>query len=239
MRYSTWVACGVGVWFHVGTLIGSIVVPCAAGAQADGASARQPATFRIIPGASQASYAVNEVFIDENNRLFTAVGATPAVSGEILVHLTRPALSGIREIVVDLRQLTSDSERRDRALRERFLESRRYPYSRLAAAALIGLPSAFTPGQPFPFRLEGDLEVRGATRRTHWRGEAALARDTLRGRATTQVAMTDFGIEVPRFLWLRVADSVKVEIQFVATKLASPQSVPPTRDQPSARGGSR
>ena len=218
------------------TISASIAIPCAAFAQGAGASLRQLETFRVVAGASRASYAVDEVFIDENNRLFTAVGTTPVVSGEILVHFERPELSGIRQIVVDLRQLTSDSERRDRALRERFLESRRYPYARLGTTTLLGLPGTISPNQPFTFRLDGDLEVHGTTRRTQWRGEATVAGDTLRGRATTRVAMTDFGIEVPRFLWLRVADSVKVEIQFVAARL-DVQPAPASRDQPSIPGG--
>jgi len=221
------------------TFSASIAIPYAAFAQRDGASLRQPDTFRVVAGPSRASYAVDEVFIDENNRLFTAVGTTPAVSGEILVHSGRPELSSIRELVVDLRQLTSDSERRDRALRERFLESRRYPYARLGTATLAGLPATISPNQPFTFRLDSDLEVHGTTRRTQWRGEATVAGDTLRGRATTHVAMTDFGIEVPRFLWLRVADSVKVEIQFVAARYASVQQPPASRDQPSTPGGRR
>ena len=216
----------------------SIAVPRAAEGQGAVAPSQNAATFRIVPGASQASYAVDEVFIDENNRLFTAVGTTPAVSGELFVHFARPELSGVREIVVDLRQLTSDSERRDRAIRERFLESRRYPYARLVTAALVELPRAFRPGQAFTFRLDGNLEVHGTTRRTQWRGEAALVGDTLRGRATTHVAMTDFGIEVPRFLWLRVADSMKVEIQFLAARQASAH-VPASRDHPPVQGGRR
>ena len=85
-----------------------------------GASAQGTArTFRIVPGLSQASYAVDEVFLNENNRLFTAVGVSPAVSGTITIDSARPSESRVDEIVVDLRQLKSDSDRRDRALREK------------------------------------------------------------------------------------------------------------------------
>ena len=217
--------------FGVVGLVAMIATPWVVSAQGDSATAaRDVATFRIVPGASRASYVVDEVFLEENNRLFTAVGTTPGVSGEIILHLMRPELSRLRQVVVDLRQLTSDSERRDRALRERFLESRRYPFARLDTAALLGLPRTFTPAQRFPFRLDGNLEVHGTTRRTSWSGEAMLSGDTLRGQATTRVAMSDFGIEVPRFLWLRVADSVKVEIFFVAMRHRAPPDIPAAHD---------
>jgi polyisoprenoid-binding protein YceI len=195
------------------------------------------AVFQLVPAESQVSYAVNEVFLEEDNRLFTAVGTAAGVSGEIVFDLEQPHRSAVRRIVVDLRQLTSDSERRDRALRERFLESRRHPYARLDSASVSGLPGAIPQGQRFTFQLVGDLTVHGVARRTQWRGEATLMGDTLRGQATTRVAMTAFDIEVPRFLWLRVADAVKLDITFVAVRAQPGPDVPNARHPTPSRGG--
>jgi polyisoprenoid-binding protein YceI len=173
-------------------------------------------TFRIVPGLSQASYAVDEVFLNENNRLFTAVGVTTAVSGTIVVDSTRLADSRIDEIVVDLRELKSDSDRRDRALREKYLDTGRFPFARLTRGVFAGLPATVTPGRAFTYSITSDLTVHGTTRRTRWRGEASLVGDTLRGVARADVTMSDFGIEVPRLLSLRSADAVKLEIRVVA-----------------------
>jgi len=215
-------------------LIAFTATPWIANAQNDGGPARSStaAMFRLVPAARLVSYAVDEVFLDENNRLFTAVGTATGVSGEIVLDLARPDRSRVRRVVVDLRHLTSDSERRDRALRERFLESRRPPYARVDSATLSGLPRTILQRQPFAFELAGDLSVHGVARRTQWRGEATLSGDTLRGEATTRVAMTDFGIEVPRFLWLRVADTVKLDIAFVAVRAKPRPDDPDTEDSP-------
>ncbi|HEX6051426.1 MAG TPA: YceI family protein, partial [Gemmatimonadaceae bacterium] len=196
-------------------LIAVLAAPWVADAQTGAATTRSQTEtrFRLVPAASRVSYAVDEVFLEENNRLFTAVGSATGVSGEIVLDLAQPHRSTIRGVVVDLRRLTSDSERRDRALRERFLESRRYPYAQLDSVTLGGLPPTIPHRHPFAFELASDLTVHGVTRRTRWRGEVTLSGDTLRGQATTRVAMTDFGIEVPRFLWLRVADAVKLDIE--------------------------
>ena len=175
-----------------------------------------PTTYRIIPALSQASYSVDEVFLEENNRFFTAVGTTTVISGDVTLDRARPNDSRISEIVIDVRELASDSHRRDRAIRERFLESNRYPQARLANATLRDMPSEVVDGRPFRYTVVGDLTVHGQTRETNWRGEATVARDTLRGVVRTQVKLTAFGIEVPRFLWLRVADDVRLELQFVA-----------------------
>ena len=204
-------------------------------------TATTPSTtgFRIVPATSHVSYSVDEVFIEENNRFFTAVGTTAGVSGEILLHNAHPKLSRVRNISVDLRTLTSDSERRDRAIRERFLESRRYPYARIDSATITGLPERLTSGRAFPFQLTGTLNVHNVTRPTTWRGEATLSGDTLRGKATTQVRMSQFDIEVPRFLWLRVADAVKLEITFVAVKDSARAAGAPAYDPTPSSGGQR
>ena len=180
------------------------------------AGAAAAATYQLIPRLSQASYAVDEVFIRENFRLFTAVGVTPGVAGEIIFNRGNPLQSQVREIVIDLQQLTSDSDRRDRALRERYLESNRYPFARLSNAQLQGLPETIVERTPFRFSLVGDLTAPEVTRRTTWEGEATLAGDTLQGVARTQVTMSSFGIDVPRLPFVRAEDGVKLEIRYVA-----------------------
>ena len=185
------------------------------------ALADQPAqptttTYRLVPGLSQASYSVDEVFLEENNRFFRAVGTTTVVNGDVILDRARPSDSRISEIVIDVQVLSSDSERRDRALRERFLESRRFPHARLANATLRDMPADVVDGRQFTYTVVGNLTVHGQTRESSWRGEATVMGDTLRGVARTQAKMTAFGIEVPRFLWLRVADDIRLELRFVA-----------------------
>jgi polyisoprenoid-binding protein YceI len=181
-----------------------------------------PTVFRVLPG-STASYAVDEVFLNENNRLFTAVGASTAVSGSITVDRSRLSASRVDEIVVDLRELQSDSERRDRALRAKYLDTHQYPWARLTRGTVSSPTTAITPSRPFTFTIVGDLTIHGTTRRTTWRGEATIVGDTLRGVARTDVKMSHFGMEVPRLLSLRSADDVKLELRIVA----APQPMEP------------
>jgi polyisoprenoid-binding protein YceI len=208
-----------------------LLVPCLHLPPGAFAAAQSPAPadglmerFVLVPGASRASYAVDEVFLRENNRLFTAVGVTPAVSGEVVIDRLRPTSSRIPEIVIDLRHLVSDSDRRDRALREKYLDTRRFPYARLTAVELTDLPTRIVARQRFAFDLSADLTLHGVTQRTEWRGEGEIAGDTLRGRAVSVVKMSAFDIEVPRLLSLRSSDDVKLEIHFTA--LRTPRRIP-------------
>ena len=179
-------------------------------------------TYHIVPALSQASYSVDEVFLEENNRFFTAVGTATGLTGEIIIDRARPSASRVSDVVIDLRQLSSDSDRRDRAIRERFLESRRYPEGRLTNATIRDIPAHIINGQRFPYTIVGNLTVHGQTRETTWRGDATIVGDTLRGVARIQLKMTAFGIEVPSFLWLRVADDIRLEIRYVAVAVRRP-----------------
>jgi polyisoprenoid-binding protein YceI len=174
-------------------------------------------TYTIIPHLSQATYAVDEVFFNENNRLFTAVGLTRQVSGTIRLDPGRPDQSRIAEVVVGLRELSTDSPRRDRAVRDGYLHTDRFPHARLADGQLTETPVPIPDGQSFHYRLVGNLTVHGVTRETTWQGEATMTTDTLRGVARTRIKMSAFGIEVPRLLTLRSEDDVQLEIRYVAS----------------------
>ncbi|MBN9067290.1 MAG: hypothetical protein J0H60_12770, partial [Rhizobiales bacterium] len=60
--------------------------------------------YRVDPGQSRASYAVEETFLFENNRLFTEVGVTRGIAGEILLDPADPAAARVGEIVVHVGQ---------------------------------------------------------------------------------------------------------------------------------------
>lgn len=178
-----------------------------------------PRAYRIDPARSSASYRVREEFFDARG-LFTAVGTTRAVNGELVVDLGSPARSRVGRIVVDVAQLSSDDADRDGALRNGYLESRRFPEATFGNAVLSGLPERVVPGEPFRFKLSGDLTAHGVTRPVVWDAEAALAGEELTARATTTVTLTEFGIRVPRLMVLRAEDEAELSLDVVAAPLA-------------------
>jgi polyisoprenoid-binding protein YceI len=109
------------------------------------AAAEGVVRFVIDPSASQVLYYVAETFIDQNNRLNVAVATTRGIQGEILIDRAHPRLSRIGPITVDISQFTSNSRRRDNAIRERWLESAKYPAAVFTASSIQGLPDAYMP----------------------------------------------------------------------------------------------
>lgn len=184
----------------------------AAPAQPEGAQ-----TYFILPGDSQVSYEVGETFFNQDNRFAIAIGITTQINGQIILNATNPANSSISTIEVDISQFKSDSSRRDGVIRDRFLESARYPIAVFVPTTIEGLPTTYTPGELLTFRVTGDLTVRQTTRSVTFDVTARLDGNTLSGAAMTTILMSDFGvgpIEIAGILGTE--DEVKLTFNFVA-----------------------
>jgi polyisoprenoid-binding protein YceI len=176
--------------------------------------------FVIVPGESQVSYRVNEMFINFLNRTNSpnvAVGTTRAVRGWILIDRTRPRNSRIGPITVDISQFQSEYPLRDNVIRNLFLQSSRYPMAEFTTRFIEGLPDAYTDGRDMTLQIRGDLKVRDTIRPTTFAATIKLVGNALSGQATTQIRMTDFGFDPPQFVGILRADNdVLLEMRLVA-----------------------
>jgi polyisoprenoid-binding protein YceI len=200
-------------------VLAAVALGAALAARADVAAAPTPGPqrFVIVPGESRVIYRVGEVFLNQNNRFNVAEGVTTAVRGEITIDRAAPRNSRVGTITVDISQFQSDSARRDNAIRERWLESARYPLATFTPTAIEGLPATYTDGQELRLKVTGDLRVRETTRRVTFDTTLKLEGPVLTGVATTQIRMTDFGFDPPAILGiLRAENDVRLEFHIVA-----------------------
>lgn len=175
--------------------------------------------YIIVPSESQVIYRVGETLFREGNRYNVAVGVTNAVKGEILVDRANPRNSRIGTITVDISTFRTDNPRRDSAIRERWLESARFPIAEFRPTTIQGLPNAYTEGREVTLQVTGDLKIRDVTRPTTFSVTVKLERDRLTGTATGMIRMTDFGFDPPSILGiLRAENEVQIEFRFVATR---------------------
>jgi len=177
------------------------------------------ALFKVDAARSEASYTIDETFINQNNTLATAVGITTDINGELLLNYADPAASKLGEITVDISKLTSDSSRRDNAIRGRWLESSSYPIARFVATKLENFPANPQEGQSISFQLVGDMTVRDVTKTVTWEVTAMLNGNELTGTATTQIMLVDFGVEPPSIAGvLSVTDGALLTLNFTLVK---------------------
>ncbi|MGH2405116.1 MAG: YceI family protein [bacterium] len=176
-----------------------------------------PLRFVIVPGESQVIYRVGEVFINQGNRFNIAVGTTNAIRGEVQIDRANPKNSRIGPITVDISRFQSDSARRDNAIRDRWLESSRFPTAEFTPTAIEGLPETYTDGRELTLQVTGNLKIREVTRPTTFAVTLRLQGSAVTGAGTTTIRMTDFGFDPPSiFGLLRAENEAKLEFRFVA-----------------------
>ena len=127
------------------------------------------------------------------------------------------AFIALSTLQVDLRTLTSDSTVRDQAIRLQWLESNKYPKAIFVANAVEGLPADAVQGQPYTFKVSGDMTIRNVTHPVTFDVTATVSPDRITGEGTTQISMKDFGFEPPSVIGKTiVSDPVTLTVKGVA-----------------------
>jgi polyisoprenoid-binding protein YceI len=186
--------------------------PSATTGQATGTT-QADGTWRVSDdGSSYVGYRVKEqlAFLDSPNE---AVGRSNAVTGTM--EVAGDTVEAVR-VEADLTQLTSDETRRDNAIRERGLESARYPTATLELAEPIRLATAPVQGQEVRGEGRGRLTVHGVTREVDLDLQGRWTGETIQVVGQLPVRMSDYQIEPPRFgPVVSIEDSLAVDFNLV------------------------
>mgnify|MGYP005843931967 CR=1 FL=1 len=189
----------------------------AADAPAASESSGTARAFVIVPSESQVAYAVNEQFLRDGIRDFTAIGVTQEVEGTVTFDPANPQKSSVGPLTINISTFKSDDERRDNAIRDRWLESARFPLATFTPTSIEGLPESYTEGEEITIQITGDLTVRDVTKPVTFETTGVIAGNEMRGTATTNILMTDFGFDPPSILnVLRAENGVAITFDFVA-----------------------
>jgi polyisoprenoid-binding protein YceI len=180
--------------------------------QADGA-ASPDGTWQVSDdGSSYVGYRVREQLAFLNSPT-EAVGRSTAVTGTMTV--AGDTVEAAR-IEADLTRLTSDESRRDNAIRQRGLESERFPTATLELAAPIRLAEAPVRGQEVRGQGKGRLTVHGVTREVDLDLKGRWNGSTIQVVGQLPVRMSDYQIQAPRVgPVVSIEDSLAVDFNLV------------------------
>lgn len=169
----------------------------------------------IVPNESEARFIIDEVL---NNAPKTVIGTTNQVAGEIAVDPQDPTKTRVGTIQINARTLVTDSEFRDRAIKNRILNTDQYEFVTFTPTQINGLPESGSVGQSYTFQIVGDLTVRDVTRQVTFDVTATPVSETrLEGTANTTIRYADWNITIPQVRQVAsVSDEVRLEIDFVA-----------------------
>jgi polyisoprenoid-binding protein YceI len=178
-----------------------------------GGAATPDGTWRVSDdGSSFVGYRVKEqlAFLSSPNE---AVGRSTAVTGTMTV--AGDTVEAAR-IEADLTRLASDESRRDNAIRQRGLESERFPKATLELAEPIKLAATPVQGREVRGRGKGRLTVHGVTREVDLDLKGRWNGSTIQVVGQLPVKMSDYRIEPPRFgPVVSIEDSLAVEFNLV------------------------
>jgi polyisoprenoid-binding protein YceI len=170
---------------------------------------------QIISAESEARFIIDEVL---NNAPKTVIGSTKQVAGEIAVDAQNLANTRIGVIQVNARDLATDSSFRDRAIKNRILNTDQFEFITFTPTQITGLPESGAVGQEYTFQIMGDLTIRDVTKPVTFEVKAsAPSADRFAGTAQTTIRYADFNIAIPQVPQVAsVAEEVRLEIDFVA-----------------------
>ncbi len=147
-----------------------------------------------------------------------AVGATPNVTGALVIKPDGSIDSAQSRFTVDLRTLKSDQDQRDGFLRSpRGLNTEKFPTAEFVPRRVVGMPWPFPSQNPAQagFQLIGDMTVYGMTSDATWNIVATFNPQLVAGRASTNFTFAKFGIPKPQLArLLSVDDTINLEFEF-------------------------
>lgn len=185
-------------------------------APADTATRPIPAQRLVVaPTGNAARYRIQERLIGMDLP-YDAVGETEGVRGQIVLDTDGEVIPSESRIVIDVRKLTSDKDRRDRFVQKSLLETGEHPVVQLVPTEIRGLPRQLPTAGTGTFQLVGNLTIRGVARSTVWDVTARYEGDRIVGKAVTAFTFDDFDLEQPRVpVVLTLADVIQLEYDFV------------------------
>lgn len=141
--------------------------------------------------------------------MHTVHGHLGSASGRIAFDPASTLASG--ELVIDLGGAETGVGRRDKKMHAKILETDRYPTA-VFRVNRIDLPRSLQQGRN-ELQLHGELELRGTRHPVLLPAVAQLDGDRITATAWLDIPYIDWGLEDPSFFVLRVAKTVRVEIE--------------------------
>lgn len=147
----------------------------------------------------------------------TAVGRTDDVSGTMTI--SGNAITAV-DVEVDMTTLESDQDRRDNAIRDRGLETDRFPTATFEVSQPITVSDEPSPGDTIETEATGAFTLHGVTKEITIPIKARWTGPRITVTSSFDVALADYSIQPPTIPGrvLSVEDTGTVELQLHFTK---------------------
>jgi polyisoprenoid-binding protein YceI len=211
---------GVGVWYFFlrstaapEARLGAISCPTSGSAAA---RATPEGTWSVERCSDVfVGYRIEELLVGQTVKR-TATGRTPEVEGSMTVRDN--AIQAV-EIKADVTKLKSDQDRRDASLRQRGLETDKFPLATFTLTKPIAFPAVPRQDEELSVTARGNLMLHGVTRQVEVPLQAKWSGGMISVSATGfPITLADYNIEVIDLAgFLKIDDHGTLEFQLVFT----------------------
>ena len=172
--------------------------------------------FEILPNND-----TNLVRFDSKAALHAFDGATRQFAGYVVLDPDDLGDSVTIYIEVHLASLDTGIKRRNRSMRNNHLETHKYPTAAFWGATIVRpRGTRLDAGQAATFDIEGVLDLHGVKRRLRAVVDVTYLEESgvrkLHVIARLDVKLTDFAIERPSVMFMKVRDTQKVTFEAIA-----------------------
>ncbi len=172
--------------------------------------------FIIDQARSEARFSLDEIL---RGNPFTAIGKTNQVAGEIGIDFSNPAASQLGTILINARDFKTDSNNRDRAIKNQILDTNDFEYILFEPREITGFPEVVVFGEVVELKVIGNLTIRDITKTISFDVSISFISDSeLQGYGSTIVLRSDFDLKIPSVSSVaEVTDEVLIELDFFAS----------------------
>ena len=166
----------------------------------------------------------NDVRFTSQAPIEEVVGVTDRIDGYVLLNGPRLVEGSATEgtqlyLEVDLASLDTGLGLRNRHMRENYLEVEEFPYATYEAT--IERVEVISAGV-FRITAQGVLNIHGVEREVQAPCDVSARQDGYRARCTFNVRLSDFEIEIPKLMFLKLADEIRLDLDFAVRPAPNP-----------------
>lgn len=150
----------------------------------------------------------------------TVHGSTDRVTGEVTFDPDDVGRRAEVAVRVEAAALDTANRSRDKNMRESHLETDKYPWIEFRSSKVEALVPTLREGETQELVVRGRLTLHGVEREIEFPVTAVRKGSELRVTGQTVLRLTDYAIPIPRFLFVKLQDEVKVMFDLVAAPAA-------------------
>jgi polyisoprenoid-binding protein YceI len=171
--------------------------------------------FQISQAESEARFII---FEELRGRPLDVVGRSNQVAGELAVDPADLSNAQVGVIQINARSLATPDDQRNRAIRNRILNTDAYEFITFTPTEVRGLSGSAAPGDSKSFQLAGELTIRDVTQPVVFDVTVTAESATrLTGSARATINRADFNLIIPSVPSVaNVGETVRLELDFVA-----------------------